>query len=345
MKTDTLDYHLPEELIALQPAEKRSASRMMVLDRNNDLIDHEGFIKLPDRLNPGDLLVLNDTRVLPARIFGRRKTGGKVEFLLTEHERETPTDRSGKTTWQAMVRCSKQLAVGEEVLLDGYALCRIKANLEDGFYRVLFPETIKEHLEKFGQMPLPPYIESRRPVEESDKQRYQTIYAEKDGSCAAPTAGLHFTEELLTSLTEKGVEIARLTLHVGPGTFLPLRTDTVEEHRMHSEYYQIPEQTLDQLGKAKEEGRRIVACGTTTVRALEAYGQSGETSGKTDLFIRPGFEFRLTDALLTNFHLPKSTLLLLVGAFYGLERILDAYQEAVKLGYRFYSYGDCMMIV
>ena len=341
MRVDEFDYDLPEELIALHPADRRDASRMMVLDRAVRAVEHRAFADLSAFLRPGDLLVLNDTKVLPARLHGRRATGGRVEVLLTEKLDGASADRE---TWRAMVGASKRLHAGEVVVLDAGIEARIVAAEGEGFYRVELPARAESIIEERGHVPLPPYIASRREEVPEDRTRYQTVYAEWAGSCAAPTAGLHFTPEVLAALERRGVGVARLTLHVGPGTFLPVRVDDVERHRMHEEAFDVPETTVRAVAEARRAGGRVVACGTTSARALETWATSGTTRGRTEIFIRPGYAFRVVDVLLTNFHLPRSTLLMLVAALTGMDLWRRAYESAVAERYRFYSYGDCMLI-
>lgn len=335
MKRSDFDFELPPELIAQEPLADRSGSRLLLLEREEDVPPrHYEFREIVDLLAPGSLLVLNESRVIPARFFGKRESGGKVEVLLTE-----PDARGG---WQALLRCGGTLRPPDELvsLEEGQATLRVLERLEGGHYRVEFvEEAALEAAERCGRMPLPPYV--KRPADAADRVRYQTVFARVPGAIAAPTAGLHFTPELLAELEARGVTIAKVVLHVGLGTFLPVRVDDLSEHRMHSERYEIPEETRAIL--AAHAGP-IVACGTTSVRALEAYAASGEPSGRTELFITPGYEFRSVDSLITNFHLPESTLLMLVAALIGRERLFASYREAIAQGYRFYSYGDAMLI-
>jgi S-adenosylmethionine:tRNA ribosyltransferase-isomerase len=336
MKRSDFDFELPPELIAQEPLADRSGSRLMVLERDPDVpARHCRFHEILDLLPPDALLVLNESRVIPARFFGKRESGGKVEVLLTE-----PDARGG---WQALLRCGGTLRPPDELLSleEGQATLRVLERLEGGHYRVEFvEEAALEAAERCGRMPLPPYV--KRPAGEADRERYQTVFARVPGAIAAPTAGLHFTPELLSQLEERGVKVAKVVLHVGLGTFLPVRVDDLSEHQMHSERYEIPAGTRELL--ASHEGP-VVACGTTSVRALEAYAESGEPSGRTELFITPGYTFRSVDGLITNFHLPESTLLMLVAALIGHERLFASYREAIAEGYRFYSYGDAMLIV
>ncbi len=332
------DFHLPPDRIALRPTAERDAARLMVLDRTTGAIAHRTFSDLPTCLSPGDLLVLNDTRVFPARIHGTKpRTGGRVELLFLEED--------APARWRAMARGS--LRDGDAVALDGGLEITVQGAPVDGFATLRVDGDLRGHLERHGHVPLPPYI--RRPDDARDRTDYQTVFAKETGSVAAPTAGLHLTEGTLKALEARGIRTARLTLHVGPGTFLPLRGERLDEHRMHAERYAIPPETADAVAAARAAGGRVVACGTTVTRALEsaadADGRLRAGPRSTDLFIRPGHRFRAVDALVTNFHLPRSTLLVLVAAFAGRERVLSAYAEAVRAGYRFFSYGDAMLIV
>jgi len=346
LKVADFDYELPRHLIAQHPLPERDLSRLMVLHRASRRIEHRRFRDLPDYLQPGDLLVLNDTRVIPARLVGTRATGGRVELLLI---------RPHGDAWRAMVKCRGRLVPGEQLSLEGGALaCRFLERLPGGEAVVAFdlePDALMAKLDQVGRAPLPPYIKRPKdhdPEAPADKERYQTVYARRPGAVAAPTAGLHFTERLLAALEAKGVERTTVTLHVGPGTFKPVRVERVEDHEMHAEWFEFPEAAARAIARARNRGGKIVAVGTTSTRVLEAAAREGHLSpraGWTDLFIYPGFEFRLTDALVTNFHLPRSTLLMLVSAFAGREFILEAYEEAKRLGYRFYSYGDAMLIL
>lgn len=335
MKTSDFDYYLPEELIAYNPVPGRHGSRLMCVDRSDSSVNHRKFYDIAGLLKPGDLIVLNDTKVIPARLSGRKASGGEVEVLLLEK-------RTGKV-WACMVRGPKdglKLDFGEGI--NG----KLKRTGPDT-WSVEFDCEIGPRLAKIGKMPLPPYI--RREADESDVCTYQTVYARKDGAVAAPTAGLHFTTELLSELSGMGVYIKYVTLHVGAGTFLPVKTEDVKEHSMHSEYFEIPEGTAECINEAKSEGRRLIAVGTTVVRTLESAASGDGTikpgSGRTELFITPGFNFRVVDSLITNFHLPRSTLLMLVSAFAGHELVMKAYETARRHKYRFLSYGDSMFIV
>jgi S-adenosylmethionine:tRNA ribosyltransferase-isomerase len=343
LKTGDFDYDLPPAAIAQEPAAERDASRLMVLPRAMGAASHHGFRDLPDLLSPGDLLVVNRSRVIPARLLGRRASGGEAEILLLR-------DR-GEGRWEAMVRPGRHLRPGQRVTIDDdlTVVVESEALAEDGRRRVRLlskRRDIDGGLERCGHMPLPPYI--RRADRAEDRQRYQTIYAREGGSIAAPTAGLHFTPTLLGRLADRGIDLAELVLHVGPGTFQPVKAARVEDHRVAPEPYTVPAETAAAVDRARARGGRVVAVGTTTVRALEtvARGDGGIAAGEgeTGLVIVPGFAFRVVDVLLTNFHLPRSSLLLLVAAFAGRERLLGAYAEALRAGYRFYSYGDAMLI-
>lgn len=337
MQLKDFTFDLPERLIAQSPLAKRDASRMMVVLRKDGAISHREFTHLPDYLRAGDLLVLNDTKVIPTRLLGVKPSGGKVELLLVEKTSIEPEE------WKCLAKPGKGLKPGTKVLFDGVS-AEMLGNDDEGLFLCRFEGPLD--LYRHGKVPLPPYI--RREATTADSSRYQTVFAGKDGAVAAPTAGLHFTDELLNTLRAKGVEVAFVTLHTGPGTFMPVRVEKIEEHRMMRERYRIEGGVFDRVRKAKEEGRRVVAVGTTSTRALEASVRDGFSSprleGATDLFIYPGFEFKVVDALLTNFHLPESTLLMLVSAFAGRELVLKAYREAVEREYRFFSYGDAMFI-
>lgn len=340
MRVSDFDYYLPEELIAQTPVEPRDAARLLVVDRETGRMEHRIFRQLPDYLRAGDVLVLNDTRVMPARLYGvKAPTGGRVEVLLL--------GRRGPDEWEALVRPGRRLPVGSEIVFgEGKLSARVIDRTEAGgrVLRFVPGDDLDERLRELGQVPLPPYI--RAPL--ANPERYQTVYARDAGSAAAPTAGLHFTPELLATLREMGVEIAYLTLHVGLGTFRPVQAERIEEHRMHAEYFSVPETTAHVVNAAKREGRRVVAVGTTVARTLEASADNGEIrcgDGWTDLFIYPGYQWKIVSTLITNFHLPRSTLLMLVSAFLGRERTLAAYEEAVRQRYRFYSFGDAMLIL
>jgi S-adenosylmethionine:tRNA ribosyltransferase-isomerase len=336
--TRDFDYDLPASSIAQEPA-PRGESRLLVLDRTGPE-RHASVRDLPGLLRPGDLLVLNDTRVIPARLFGRRAGGGRIELLLVE--------RTGEREWDALVKPGKRARPGTSIELAPGLAAEVVGKDEEGCYRVRFSEPIEPHLERLGHVPLPPYI--HRPDTAEDRERYQTVFARRPGAIAAPTAGLHFTDELLREIEAAGIRIARVTLHVGIGTFKPVSAERVEDHRMDRERYEIGEEAAEAIREARERtSGRVVAVGTTVVRTLEAAALAGggevrAGSGATDLFITPGFRFQVVDALLTNFHLPRSTLLMLVCAFAGRERVLAAYEEAIGEGYRFYSYGDAMLV-
>ena len=339
MKVSEFNYQLPEELIAQTPLEKRDESRLMILDRSNETIEHHIFRDIIDYLEPGDCLVRNNTKVIPARIYGKKETGAKVEFLLLNNIESD--------IWETIVRPGNKLHVGTKVIFgDGILEAKILEVLPGGTRKVEFKYQgiFNEILDKIGIMPLQPYIHETL----KEKDRYQTVYAKYDGSAAAPTAGLHFTSELLKKIEQKGVKIANVTLHVGIGTFRPVKEETIEEHEMHSEHYYIKEEDAKKINQSKKEGKRVIAVGTTSCRVLETIadenGMVRETSGDTKIFIYPGYKFKCLDGLITNFHLPQSTLLMLVSALAGKEYILKAYNEAIKEKYRFFSFGDAMFI-
>lgn len=334
-------YDLPKELIAQDPLLKRSDSRLMVINRETGEISHRHFSDIIEYLNPGDCLVINDTKVIPARLLGfKEDTGAAVEILLLKR-------RSDKV-WETLVKPGKKARPGARIVFgDGLLVGEVKEIVEEGNRLVEFTYDgiFEEILDKLGKMPLPPYITH----ELKDRDRYQTVYAEKSGSAAAPTAGLHFTDELLKSIEDKGIKIARVTLHVGLGTFRPVKTENILEHHMHSEFYIIDEEAADTINNAKEAGGRIISVGTTSTRTLEtaadANGIIKPCSGWTDIFIYPGYKFKAVDSLITNFHLPESTLLMLVSAFYEREKVLEAYKIAVEKKYRFFSFGDAMILI
>jgi S-adenosylmethionine:tRNA ribosyltransferase-isomerase len=330
MRTADFDYELPEELIAQTPVEPRDAARLLVLDRSTGRIDHRFIRDLPNLLEPGDLLVANRSRVLPARILGRLRGGGHAEVLLLR--------RLEAGRWQALVRPARRLRVGDVIIVNPDLSVRVSAVQAEGLREIEVESDAA--LLAAGSVPLPPYIRSWH----GDPERYQTIFADVEGSAAAPTAGLHFTPPLLHALAERGVGFETLVLHVGLDTFRPLTTDDPHQHRMHSEWYSIPPQLRSRISETRSRGRRVVAVGTTTVRALESSAHRGIDEGDTDLLILPGHEFRHIDAMLTNFHLPRSTLLMLVSAFAGTAPIRAAYTEAIRKRYRFYSFGDAMLI-
>lgn len=343
LRTEDFDYHLPEELIASLPAEKRQESRLMILKRNERSMEHASFDCIPRYLEPGDVLVANDTKVIRARLRGNKKaTGGRVELLLV---REVNPGR-----WEALVSPSRRLHVGTDVLIAGRYQCRILERL-DGAKRIVdFGDAdVPGILDDVGEVPLPPYI--RRPPEALDAERYQTVYARRSGSVAAPTAGLHFSEPVLSEITAAGVQMAYLTLHVGPGTFMPVKADNPHQHILEPEFFEVNEACCDAINAAKSRSGRIIAIGTTSVRALETVaersggGRLRPQSGWTRKFIVPPYDFKVADAVLTNFHLPRSTLLMLVSAFADRDLIMEAYAEAIRLRYRFFSYGDAMLIL
>lgn len=333
MKTSDFDYALPEELIAQHPAPERAASRLLHLDGPSGALEDLAFADLPRFIRAGDLVVVNDTRVVKARLFGRKSTGGRaevfVERVVSEFE-ALALMRSGHHT-----RAGTHLVVGDGVAAEVLAV-------EDDLYRVRFAEPVLQVLERCGNVPLPPYV--RHAPEAADAERYQTVFAEKPGAVAAPTAGLHFDRAMLERLARAGARLARITLHVGAGTFQPVRCEELERHRMHSERYEVPQPTLDAIAAAREAGDRVLAVGTTALRALESWAQSGAAAGETSLFIYPGFAFRVVDRLLTNFHVPKSSLLMLACAFGGTDNLRRAYAHAIAQRYRFFSYGDAMLI-
>ncbi|MFT3893636.1 MAG: tRNA preQ1(34) S-adenosylmethionine ribosyltransferase-isomerase QueA [Anaerolineales bacterium] len=370
MKTSDFDYHLPESSIAQTPAEPRDSSRLLVLHRDTGTLEHRLFRDVTDYLRPGDLLVVNQTRVIPARIFARKETGGRVEILLLR--------RRDILTWEALVG-GKGLRIGRKVFVDvdidldakdsslssepaksgDFAVQAEVIEILEGSERLIrFSEPIETYFSKVGNVPLPPYIHEKL----NDPERYQTVYAKEPGSAAAPTAGLHFTPRLLEELQVKGVKIAYVTLHVGLDTFAPVTEDDPEEHKIHTEWCELPQETADAINQTKKSGGRVVAVGTTSVRTLESAATSSEQAivnrqlqivnpeiavfkGPTSLFILPGYQFKVVDVMITNFHLPKSTLLMLVSAFAGREKILETYKTAVDEGYRFYSFGDAMLIL
>ncbi len=336
LKLSDFDYELPKELIAKYPVEPRDACRLMVLDRKTQKIEHRIFRDIIDYLQEGDLLVLNDTKVIPARLQGKKETGAKIEIFLLRPITEN--------RWEVLIKNIKRLKPGQKVIFGGDFSAKLVEKFEEGKALVEFEgKDINALIKKYGHIPLPPYIE--RKDEEKDKDYYQTVFARKEGAVASPTAGLHFTNELLKKLEKKGVKKAFVTLHVGLGTFRPIQTEDITKHKMHEEYYHIPEETLKLIQETKEKGKSVVAVGTTVVRTLETYAQTGKTEGFSDIFIYPPYQFKMVDRLITNFHLPKSTLLLLVSAFAGKEFIFKAYEEAVRKKYRFFSYGDAMLIL
>ncbi|WP_075185267.1 tRNA preQ1(34) S-adenosylmethionine ribosyltransferase-isomerase QueA [Teredinibacter haidensis] len=338
MQRQDFHYELPDTLIARQPAQERRGSRLMVLAGASGAISHKAFTDLLQQVEAGDLMVFNDTRVIPARLFGRKASGGKLEILV---ERVTGDDRI-----LAHVRASKSPRAGSTIVLEDETELTV-AGRQGALFELLFPseQPVLEVLERLGHMPLPPYID--RPDEETDKERYQTVYGKHKGAVAAPTAGLHFDDELFEQLKDKGVQIAFVTLHVGAGTFQPVRVDDIFQHEMHSEVMALSSEVCEQVKQTKAAGKRVIAVGTTSVRCLETAAASGEIQpfqGDTNIFIYPGYRFRVIDALVTNFHLPESTLLMLVSAFVGYRNTMKAYQQAVAEQYRFFSYGDAMFI-
>ncbi len=356
MRTCEFDYELPPRLIAQTPIEPRDASRLMVLHRNDERIEHRCFRDIGHYLRPGDLLVANESRVIPARLFGHKvPTGGRVEILLL--------NRRGDQTWEVLLKPGRRVKAGARIAIDATRdttgqvgcdegagiLAKVVGITETGGRLLRFSTPIEPVLEEMGVIPLPPYIHT--PLERPE--RYQTIYARVDGSVAAPTAGLHFTPELLEQMSQRGIGLAFVTLHISMDTFRPVQEEMLEDHRMYSEYCELPPETAAAINKARAEGRRVIAVGTTSVRVLESAGVSQQSadqapqafSGPTDLFIYPGFDFRVVQGLITNFHLPRSTLLMLVAAFAGKALVDRAYQEAIREGYRFYSFGDAMMIL
>jgi len=339
MKVSEFNYNLPEELIAQTPIEKRDMSRLMVLDKENKTIEHKVFKDILDYLEEGDCLVINNTKVLPARLYGKKETGANVEFLLLNNIEGD--------VWECIVRPGNKLHVGTTVSFgEGLLKADILEVMEGGTRKVKFNYNgiFNEILDKIGLMPLPPYIHE----ELKEKDRYQTVYARHQGSSAAPTAGLHFTEELLEKVKEKGVQITKVTLHVGIGTFRPVKVEDVESHHMHSEHYYIKQEDADKINKAKENGKKVIAVGTTSCRVLESVadeqGKVKEIEGDTSIFIYPGYKFKCVDNLITNFHLPESTLIMLVSSLAGKDFIMEAYEQAVKEKYRFFSFGDAMLI-
>ncbi|WP_202707301.1 tRNA preQ1(34) S-adenosylmethionine ribosyltransferase-isomerase QueA [Sporosalibacterium faouarense] len=340
MKKKDFYYDLPEELIAQHPSEKRSESRLMVLDKETGEIEHKVFKDIIDYFHEGDCLVLNNTRVIPARLFGEKaKTGGKIEFLLLK--------RIDKCKWETLVKPGKKAKIGQKVIFgDGKLKGEIVDNTESGGRIIKFDYEgiFEEILDELGEMPLPPYITEKL----EDKERYQTVYSKKEGSAAAPTAGLHFTHELLERIKSKGVKVEYITLHVGLGTFRPVKEENIEDHPMHSEYFEVTEETANTINEVKEKGGKVFAVGTTTTRTLESIGtDEGKVvpqSGWTDIFIYPGYKFKIIDKQITNFHLPESTLIMLVSALADRENVLKAYDIAVQERYRFFSLGDAMLI-
>lgn len=341
MDTKDFWYFLPEDLIAQEPIYPRDNSRLLVLSKNEGKIKHGVFSDIIDYLNPGDCLVLNNTKVIPARLYGvKKQTNSFIEFLLL--------NRKSKDIWEVILRPGKKAKIGTEFIFGNNELNAKIIDIIDGGNRIVefqYEGLFENVLDRLGEIPLPPYIKKKL----NDTQRYQTVYAEYDGSAAAPTAGLHFTEELLKRVANKGVNIAYITLHIGLGTFRPVKTDNIENHKMHSEYYEISKECAEMINNTKSTGGRVICVGTTSVRTLEtAAWENGvieERKGVTDIFIYPGYKFKITDGLITNFHLPESTLLMLVSALAGKDSVMNAYKEAISLKYRFFSFGDAMLII
>ncbi|MFD1171428.1 tRNA preQ1(34) S-adenosylmethionine ribosyltransferase-isomerase QueA [Oceanobacillus picturae] len=341
MNIEDFDFHLPEELIAQTPLKDRTSSRLLVLDKNKKELDHKKFKDIKDYIKPGDALVLNDTRVLPARLYGvKEDTGANIEVLLLHQE--------NGDTWEVLAKPAKKVKQGSVITFGDGKLQATCVGLKEHGGRVMefsYSGIFYEVLDELGEMPLPPYIKEKLP----EKERYQTVYAKEEGSAAAPTAGLHFTNELLDELKAEGVTVSFITLHVGLGTFRPVSVDNIDDHQMHSEFYHMSQETADTLNQIKEQGGRIISVGTTSTRTLETIARDNgtfvETSGWTDIFIYPPYQFRAVDGLITNFHLPKSTLIMLVSALADKDSILHAYEEAVREKYRFFSFGDAMLII
>ncbi|ONI44610.1 tRNA preQ1(34) S-adenosylmethionine ribosyltransferase-isomerase QueA [Candidatus Epulonipiscioides gigas] len=339
MQTSDFYFKLPEDLIAQTPLKDRTSSKLMVLNRANNTIFHKHFCDIIDYLNEGDCLILNDTKVIPARLFGTRQTGGKIEILLLK--------RLEDNCFEVLVKPGKNAKIGDILTFGNGILSGEVIDIIDDGKRILkfsYNGIWEQILDELGHMPLPPYITEKL----EDKNRYQTVYAKNDGSAAAPTAGLHFTQDLLEKIEQKGVKIAYVTLHVGLGTFRPVKVENIAEHKMHSEFYQLDEQNANIINTAKENGKNIISVGTTSTRVLESiadkFGKVKSASGETDIFIAPGYKFKIVDKLITNFHLPESTLIMLVSALYNRDNILEAYKTAVEQEYRFFSFGDAMFI-
>lgn len=340
MKVSDFDFDLPEELIAQHPLEKRDASRLMVLDKNTGNLEHRSFHDVIEYLNEGDTLVLNNTRVMPARLIGEKEeTGGKIEFLLLK--------RVEGDKWECLAKPGKRAKIGQSFVFgEGKLKCKVVDIIEEGnrIIEFSYDGIFEQVLDELGEMPLPPYITEKL----DDKERYQTVYSKEKGSAAAPTAGLHFTNELLEEIKAKGVNIAYLTLHVGLGTFRPVKVEDINEHIMHSEFYHLDKENADLINETKKRGNKVIAVGTTSTRTLETIGDENgfvrEQSGWTDIFLYPGYKYKVIDELITNFHLPESTLIMLVSALAGKENVMNAYNTAVKERYRFFSFGDSMLI-
>lgn len=344
MLVDDFDYNLPPELIAQHPLEKRDISKMMVLDRTHQSISHKQFYDIADYLTPDDLLVINNTRVIAARIFGHKETGAKIEIFLLK--------TVDKGVWQCLLRPQKRIRPGSQIIINNDVSVKVIDLDQEDKWLIETPTNFEDLLNQVGNVPLPPYIkrEQKPGSSQEDIERYQTVYASIPGAVAAPTAGLHFSHEIINQLSKKGIKRAEITLHVGLGTFKPLVCKYVKDHYMHSEYYEINEQSAELIQRYQTEKKRIIAVGTTSIRTLETIagihnGNIVATSGWSDIFIHPGYQFKVVDGCLTNFHLPKSTLIMLVSAFAGKDFIFKAYEEAIKNNYRFFSYGDCMLII
>ncbi len=345
MHINEFDYHLPEELIAQFPCEKRDCSKLMVLDKEENTIENKNFFNIVDYLTENDILVINNTKVIPARLIGQKDTGAKIEVFLLKEKQEK--------IWESLIKPSKRVKPGTEIKIAEDFSVKVIGRAENDKWEVelLYFGNFYENLEKVGNIPLPPYIErkmSDQEIKQLDLNRYQTVYAQSPGSVAAPTAGLHFTEDILQKLKQKGVQVCSVTLNVGLGTFRPVKVDNILEHEMDEEFYEISEETAKIINTGKEQGKNIVAVGTTSVRTLESvykkYNNIIPTADSSDLFIYPGYKFNVVDKVITNFHLPKSTLLMLISAFASRDFVFDAYKKAIQDRYRFYSYGDCMFI-
>ncbi len=339
MRIEDFDYFLPKEMIAQHPSEERASSRLLVFNRRTGTVDHRRFGDLTDYLREGDILVLNNSKVFPARLIGKKETGGIVDILLVR--------KSGRDTWECLVKNAKKGADISSISIGDYGatLQRTGSNWQ---IRFLYDGDSEEIIDKYGKMPLPPYIKRNNGDGVADYKRYQTVYAKQTGSIAAPTAGFHFTETLISSIRGLGVDVVEITLHIGLGTFTLIKSENVEEHTMHQECYQLSEAVKELISSARSNGRRVIACGTSAVRTLETAfspDRGSALQGETDLFIYPGHTFRVVDAVITNFHLPRSTPLLLAGAFAGREALMQCYEEAKREGYRFYSYGDSMLLL
>lgn len=343
MKVEDFNYHLPQKMIAQHPSDKRELSKMMVINRSNKTISHKQFKHITEYIKPDDLIVINNTKVIPARVFGQKETGANIEIFLIQC--------LNQTTWQCLLRPQKRVKPGIKIYLKDNSYITVLEKDHDSKWTIETPTNFESHLNDLGNMPLPPYIKRERENEhvKEDKDRYQTVYAKVPGAVAAPTAGLHFTPEIIKTLKDKGTQFAEVTLHVGLGTFKPVKCEDIKDHVMHEEFYTVPQKTADLINAYKKEGRRIIPVGTTSIRTIETVarennGQMSASSGWSNIFIHPGFKFNVTNACITNFHLPKSTLIMLVSALVGKNLVFDAYQKAIENNYRFYSYGDCMFI-